>query len=285
MKCYYHNDADGRCAAAVVHVAMHLPPPMEGEPVIDFIEMDYNKSVEIAAIKPGEKVVIVDFSFKPDVMSKIFERTDDVIWIDHHKTAKNYDYGRVPEGRRCFAEPGHSGAYLAWEYFFNDMPVPYAVALVSDYDTWQHKMEGDRDFQVGLMMSDWAENPAAGQWEYLFTHEERCKELMYEGQMGMKFRDAKCRDYCRSYGYETEIGGHKAYAVNLFTFGSQTFGERIKQYPICIGCVFDGTRWTVSLYSDMGVDTSVISKGYGGGGHSAASGFQCETLPFERKEQ
>jgi len=280
MICFHHNDADGRCAAAVVHMAMHLPPPMEGEPNIRFVEMDYNMSVDVDSIKEQETVIIVDFSFKPDVMKKVLARTSNVIWIDHHKTAKDYDYGVILDGRRDFEEPGHSGAYLAWEHFFNDMPVPYAVALVSDYDTWQHKMNGDKEFNLGLACRPGLADPDSHAWAELFRNEKFVNELICDGAMAMRYRDQKCEDYCSSFGYETEIGGHKAYAVNLYTFGSQTFGDRMKEYPICAGFVFDGNQWTVSLYSDLGVDTSVISKGYGGGGHSGASGFQCDELPF-----
>ena len=45
--------------------------------------------------------------------------------------------------------------------------------------------------------------------------------------------------------------------------------------------VFDGTQFTISLYSEV-VDVSEIAKKYGGGGHKGASGFHCKQLPFSK---
>lgn len=281
MKCYYHNDADGRCAAAIVYQFLQTGAQAKQAPAIDLIEMDYNRTVDVNAISKAEPIIIVDFSFKPDVMAQVLAKTDAVTWIDHHKTAKVYDYGRDLMGLRHFSEPGKSGALLAWLYCYPGVQIPRAVELVSDYDTWQHKIAGDKEFNLGLMAQPWASDPSNELWEDLFeSHTGMVDQLIKEGLSIRRFRDTKCEDYCRSYGFETEIGGYKAYAVNLYTFGSHTFGERMKQYPICAGFVFDGKQFTVSLYSDTGVDTSMISKGYGGGGHSAASGFQCAQLPF-----
>jgi len=281
MICFHHNDADGYCAAAIVNHAYSRPDKGKRK---EFVEMDYKKSVDVDLILPDEEVVIVDFSFKPEVMQKVIGKTKNIIWIDHHKTAADYDYGIELEGLRDFSEPGKSGALLAWEYFFQFDKVPVAVLLVSDYDTWQHKMNDDIQFNLGLMANEWARDPKSPEWDELLSSQSAvyADNCICDGYAIEKFRDSRCEDYCRMYGYETEIRGHKAFAVNLYTFGSHTFGKRMKEYDICIGYVFDGSRYTVSLYSDGGVDTSVISKSYGGGGHSGASGFICVQLPFRR---
>jgi len=285
MICFHHNDADGYCAAAVVHLS-------QGKDSLDrYVEMDYKKPVDVEAIYPNEVVIIVDFSFKPEVMAKVIERTQNIIWIDHHKTAEAYDYGWTLSGLRDFTEPGKSGAMLAWEYFFKNKPAPLAVQLVSDFDTWQHKMVDDVKFVLGLMSNKWVTDPTSLEWEHLLVpeHAAYVNDCIRDGHAIEKFRDQKCEGYCRMYGYETEIAGlgstdkHQAFAVNLYTLGSHTFGERMQKYDVCIAYVFDGKSFTVSLYSDRGIDTSVISKSFGGGGHSAASGFQCERLPFHPK--
>lgn len=285
MICFHHNDNDGRCGAAIVARADRngvLKKRMGDDVTVEFEEMDYNKAIPFWKIAADELVIIVDFSFKPEDMSKVLDLTENVIWIDHHKTAEAYDYGRKLEGKRDFTEPGKSGALLAWEYFFPGEAVPLAVRLVSDYDTWQHKMTGDLEFQLGLDAKAWAKYPQNERWARLFGDNLTVRAISDSGIAIQSYRDSKCETYCTSFGYETEIGGHKAFAMNLYTFGSQGFGKRIKQYPICAGYVWDGSKWTVSLYSDLGVDTSVISKSHGGGGHSGASGFQCDELPFSK---
>jgi len=283
MIVLHHNDLDGRCAAAIVNLQV---APLEGEKRRIFIETDYKDVFDVKQVQASERVWIVDFSLKPDVMKELLKVTDRVYWIDHHKTAEAYDYGRELMGVRDFSEPGKSGALLAWEYtqpIANPQEPPLAVQLVSDYDTWQHKLDGDKEFNLGVMLMPFSRDPTAAAWAELFVNTKFVDRMIVQGGTARDFRDSKCEDYCKSYGFETEIGGHEAFAVNLYTFGSQSFGGRMQKYPICIGFVFDGTQFTVSLYSDQGVDTSVISKGFGGGGHSAASGFVCEKLPFKKK--
>jgi nanoRNase/pAp phosphatase (c-di-AMP/oligoRNAs hydrolase) len=80
------------------------------------------------------------------------------------------------------------------------------------------------------------------------------------------------------------IGGQKAYALNAYRFGSQGFGEKAKEYPVCIAFIYDGRQFTVSLYSET-VDVSTIAKSFGGGGHKGAAGFVCKELPFIASEQ
>ena len=89
MKCFYHNDADGKCAGFwVAHSAV-----MENlETPIEFVEMSYEKSFPMDTIKPNERVYIVDYSISPDEMRELLKITTDVTWIDHHKTAiEKYD--------------------------------------------------------------------------------------------------------------------------------------------------------------------------------------------------
>ena len=89
MKCVYHNDTDGKCAGFwVAHSAV-----MENlETPIEFIEMSYEKPFPMDMIKPNERVYIVDYSISPDEMRKLLQITEDVTWIDHHKTAiEKYD--------------------------------------------------------------------------------------------------------------------------------------------------------------------------------------------------
>lgn len=277
MLCIHHNDLDGCCAAAVV--AHAFSGKVEK---IEFREVDYSSAFPFDALREGEKLYIVDFSVKPEVMHEILKITNDVHWIDHHKTAAEYYYGTRLKGLRDFTEPGKSGALLTWEYLETPRnEVPLAVSLTSDYDTWQHALAGSTEFNLGVMMQPWSHHPSSLQWGQLLESEDKCKAMITAGEQAKLFRQQKCEDYCRSYGYETEIGGKRAFAVNLYTFGSHTFGQRMREYPICAGYVWNGSRWTVSLYSDLGVDTSVISKGFGGGGHSGASGFVCDDLPFK----
>jgi uncharacterized protein len=282
MIIFHHNDLDGRCAAAIAY--RHFCRP-DNSNNLQFIEMDYAKPVPVERIQPGERVVILDFSFKPDVMNEVLDRSNDVTWIDHHVTAKDYDYGESLPGLRDFSEKGLSGCELAWEYYFTGQPMPRAVSLIGDYDAWRLQLAPQCfQFYEGLkLIKDQA--PRSLFWNDLFCdYSGLVAKVLTEGQTAILYRDAYCEDFIKQFGYETELDGVKMFAVNLYRFGSKCFGERMKQYPACIGYAHDGEKYIVSVYSEQ-IDVSGICKAHGGGGHKGAAGFSCVELPFAIKDK
>lgn len=297
MKCYHHNDADGKCAAAIVQRALkaELPCLMRSETSCEFIEMDYNKPIDLERIEAGEKIIIVDFSFKPEIMNQVLKITEAVTWIDHHQTAAPYEkeYTHSLKGLRDFTEPGLSGCQLAWKHFFPEEAEPIAVHLIGDYDTWQHKTGFDIEFKEGLTMRK--HDPTQMLWTILLhgrvttpgmqvgiNPKSLVDEIIQDGKAAVQYRDMWCENFCHSYGFEAELDGHRCYAANVYTLGSQTFGDRIREYDFCVAFAYDGNQrnYVVSLYSDTGFDVSVVAKAHGGGGHTGAAGFTCDQLPF-----
>lgn len=280
MIVFHHCDADGRCAAAIVkRWFFTMPRPSQERAGIHMVEMDYKNRVPIEKIQPNDTVVIVDFSFKPDDMAAIQAKTEmGVIWCDHHNTAKAYRYN-VP-GERDFNEKGLCGAELTYKFFFPRDAKPYWLNLLGDYDSWRMQHENEcLPFYEGLKL--WDQSPKKGVWDLLFDEETLWQKIVEEGKIAVKYRTNYCDDICNAFGYETTIGGQKAYAANIYRFGSQGFGERVDKYPICIAYIYDGKEYTVSLYSET-VDVSLIAKQYGGGGHKGAAGFVCDKLPFKK---
>ena len=83
MKCFYHNDADGKCSAFWVKLSAGLTD-LENNYKDEFIEMDYSKPFPMDKINKDEMVYIVDFSISPEEMRSLLKITKDVTWIDHH---------------------------------------------------------------------------------------------------------------------------------------------------------------------------------------------------------
>lgn len=116
MICFYHNDLDGKCAAAIVHNWVGIRATADGI-LLDprFIPMNYAKPIPWDQITPNEQIWIVDFSFKPEDMHNLFCTTDDIVWIDHHKTVidlyKNW-HGHIRGIRR----PDEAACVLTWKY-------------------------------------------------------------------------------------------------------------------------------------------------------------------------
>ena len=88
MICIHHNDLDGRCSAAIVK--KWFDGLLNNTRRLEFIEMDYKDSVDYSHWNSKfEDVIIVDFSLKPDEMQALRSRSGDVVWIDHHATARD----------------------------------------------------------------------------------------------------------------------------------------------------------------------------------------------------
>lgn len=276
----HHNDADGRCAAAIVSRLW------DSKSDLKFIELDYNMEVPVpSGADDVERIYIVDFSVKPDVMEKLLARGIALRWIDHHKSAQNYPYQYVP-GLRDFKDKHLSGCELTWQYLFPDMTMPAAVRLIGDYDTWRLKEAPlSVNFHEGLKLCD--TQPGAPIWSTLLGEGEPylVTTIADEGSLVIKYRDRYAQDIRKSYGYTTYFEGYHAYVVNLYKMGSAAAGnDNLSQYAVVLCYIHDGVRFVVSVYSKHpDVDCSNIAVKYGGGGHKGAAGFTCEVLPWKRE--
>lgn len=280
MLIIHHNDPDGRTSAAIAYRS--IKPELRSG--VRFAEMDYNMPTPLDQIGKDEEVIIVDFSFKPPEMKKVLEKTKKVTWVDHHETAASYDYGSELKGLRRFVPKGPAACELTWQYFFPDKPIPIAVQFIGDYDSWRlEKTPETFEFFEGLKSLD--HSPGNPIWDKLLddkNFDTAGKKILDTGKDVIKYRDEYCSQMLKAYGYETEIDGFKALALNVYRFGMQTFGKRMDDYDVLICYIHDGDNFTVSIYSTK-VDVSKIATNHGGGGHKGAAGFVCKVLPFKRK--
>lgn len=299
----HHNDADGRCAAAIVGYSL-------GQKELEYIEADYamlkTSWLETLLDKIERNydtvdhvslVYIVDFSL-PEEAVKRLEQVTEVIWIDHHASAKNYSYHHL-KGLRDFTNKGRSGCELAWEYCRPDSHlsgefgnVPTIVKLIGDYDTWRLEYEGRcKPLVVALDAHQYMpDNPI---WVKMFAGVNPSEleatipqNLIEQGKTMILYRDGYAASMRKSFGFETEFEGSKCYALNIARMGSMAFAEKMKTHDACLMFIYDGQRFTVSMYSEKPeIDCSVICKKHGGGGHKGASGFTCDKLPFKKKKE
>lgn len=277
MKCFYHADMDGHCSGAIVRHET-------GNPDIDFIEINYHNDFPFGVINPGELVYIVDFSIqKEGEFDKLLEITNNVVWIDHHTTAiERHSHLSYLKGIREHDKP--AACELVWKYFAGDTKkTPRAVKLLGDYDTWTFKY-GDETklFQAGIKLEK--THPKSPIWDGLFKDDGKVAQIIYQGDIAIKYRDNVSENLMRGFSYETVFEGHKGIVCNQGITGSHLFKSvEKKEYELMIPIVFDGSQWTVSVYSTTGIDCAEIAKKYGGGGHKGAAGFQCKVLPFTPK--
>lgn len=278
MKIYHHNDLDGRCAGAIAwRWAKNQESAYYGEKT-ETIEVDYKDPINLS-MPSEERVIIVDFSFKPIEFDILINKGVHITWIDHHKTSKDYPYQGL-DGLRDFTDKGRAGCELAWKYFNPKEPMPRAVTLIGDYDKWALKFQPEC-FQLYEGLKIEVTIPQSAIWDHLFSG-LIVDQVIEQGKSAIRYRDNYCEKICHDFGYEVEWEGYKVFATNFFQFGSNGFGERMEKYDFCIAYIHDGKRFTVSLYSIKDVDVSEICKKNGGGGHKGAAGFVCDELPFSK---
>ena len=298
MKCFYHNDADGRCAGFWVHLSVGINDQYQDP---SFIEMSYAKPFPMETIRKDEQIYIVDYSISTDEMRQLLKITENVTWIDHHKTAidKYQDFEHEIRGVRY---DGIAGCMLAYCYIHHmtqrgegdikqfDISMikdaPKFTKLIADWDVWKFDYGDDtRHFITAFNAYNF--EPSSKLWSRFLCFPDddafACSDFIRDGIIMTTFRDGWAKDYMKL-GFETDFEGVKCFAVNLGRCNSEYFKSLPPgKYDVLIPFAFDGSQYTVSLYSTT-IDVSEIAKKYGGGGHKGAAGFQCTELPFKKIE-
>lgn len=294
MKCFYHVDDDGKCAAFwVKKLAEHYD-----EYNRELIPINYEIKFPFDKILPNEQVYIVDYSVMPDEMRKLLEITKDVTWIDHHKSAiERYADFEIPI--RGIRYNGIAGCMLTYCWLHHmtqrgiEEPKEFNISMtddapmftkyIADYDVWAFEYGDDtRYFHMGF--ASYSRNPEDEIWQNLLDNNSE-KKYIEEGKIIIRYRDSFAEEYCESKGFEAEFEGYKVYAMNIGLAGSDWFKSvDDDSYDILMPFSYNGRNgtWTYSMYSKK-VDVSEIAKKYGGGGHKGAAGFNMDKLIFEKE--
>lgn len=96
------------------HGAQHKTPPQEPPDVTD------------------KCVLILDYSYKWPKIAAMMKKAKKLAVLDHHLSARG-ELGFLLDEHKIF-EMNHSGAFLAWAYFFPDKEVPKFIKYVENND-------------------------------------------------------------------------------------------------------------------------------------------------------
>jgi oligoribonuclease NrnB/cAMP/cGMP phosphodiesterase (DHH superfamily) len=274
------------------------------------VSIDYKDDFPVHLINQGEAVFIVDFGPEPEIMRQIIDKIGItsseapllLTWIDHHKTTlekykdfKFYPNGRVPDGIR---RVGDSGCFLTWEHFKPKDAMPLIVRLIDDWDTWKHKMDPTTNYlQAGLTTINadpnnqefWANhlrNPILPIEVIVDFQLDLLKPILEKGCIITEQRENSNRGLVAEWAFPVDWEGLHFCALNFGKGSSKIFDSVKDKYDAFITFIYDGRKYTVSLYTDRpDLDVSKIALKYGGGGHRGACGFTCRELPFRRKDE
>jgi oligoribonuclease NrnB/cAMP/cGMP phosphodiesterase (DHH superfamily) len=256
--CIYHgNCADGFGAAWTVRKAL-------GE-----IEFYAGKYQEPPPDVTGKDVVMVDFSYKRPVLLEMAAKANSILILDHHKSAAE-DLIDLPANVQTVFDMDRSGARIAWDHFFPDLPPPILLLHIEDRDLWRFALQNTREVQANVFS-----HPYDFQvWDELMQTPP--EKLIADGLAIERKHFKDVNELLGVVVRDMNIGGHRVPVANLpYTMTSDAGHQMAIGKPFA-ACYWDTPTGRVfSLRSvDGGEDVSVIAAIYGGGGHRNAAGFQ-----------
>lgn len=288
--CIYHgNCADGFTAAWAVKQKF-------GEDNVDFHAGFYGDD---APDVTGRDVIIVDFSYKRDVMLKMGKSARSVLVLDHHKSAyENLSGfpaplcvigrdaweghladvvsaigGVDPDLPRVIFDMDRSGAMIAWNYFHPTSTAPELVRYVQDRDIWKFELPYSKEFSAALFALPYEFNA----WDAAVN--AKPQTMIDEGVAILRKHNKDIAELIKSNkARRMDIGGFNVPVINVpYMFGSDTChvlceGEPFAAYYHDLG---DDRNFGLRSAED-GEDVSKIAAQYGGGGHKHASGFNLK---------
>lgn len=289
LVCIYHkNCLDGFGAAWVVkRFADKFNHSCE------FIPMGYDDTLNPSIIK-DKKVIIVDFSFKRNVMWEIAELCDSLTVIDHHESAQRELDGLEEEMSDKFQgksfviyfDMTKSGALLTYGIYFNNQP-PLILQIISDRDLWKFEMSSTKPVTEALFMYPFEFDT----WDRLFGGLEDEVEgnilmLQREGLALIKKKTKEVLDIANATAYLTDWNGLQIPVANApFTVASDLGNLLCQGYPFSITYYMTkDNQCKVSLRSDKNcpsaANVSLIAEEFGGGGHKNAAGYHTKYPDF-----
>lgn len=289
---YHSRDADGWTSGAIVK---------KKYPDAKLIGFDYGQKLPMEQIPADEPIIMVDVSLPMQEMFDLSKHSGyKLTWIDHHISAIN-DYNKfiecesntnIPMLETSFLTAvlfnGASACEGAWKYLFPSEPIPIAVTLLGEYDTWRNgdKQRWEKEilpFQFGMRLhcnSVESFPPALLRNDYE-TARAMIRNITEEGKTILKYQSQINELQCKKAAFEYTFEGLRAICLNGGGFNSDVFKSVYDEakHDIMMPFQFDGKFWTISLYTTKPhIDCSVIAKKHKGGGHMAASGFQTDNL-------
>lgn len=259
--CIYHkNCADGFTAAWVVH-------EVYGDQA-DYVGGIYDTNIPDLT---GLDVIMVDYSFKRDVILKMLETCESMLILDHHKTALEELGDLVHPKLTMELDMNRSGAGIAWDHYFPGRKAPKALLHVQDRDLWKFDMLGTREIQAAIFSYDYTFEV----WDALMNDDTSI--LFDEGTAIERKHRKDTKELIATTKRHMIIGGTKVRVANIpamFTSDAGNIMSVGKPFAACYWDTPGGRMFSLRSQED-GLDVSLIAKRYGGGGHKHAAGFRA----------
>ena len=302
IKVFYHKpDLDGHASGALVKYLIENNLVKESHNIICDDEVilkpaDYADIFPIDELNSDDVVILVDFSLPYEDMIKLKSSVKRLIWIDHHKSSLDELEELNTEGYR---DVSTAACQIVLDYFAKPETTSKnwkIIEWLGLYDSWKWEKHQDGldilAFQYGMRLNHTDPFDNHYFWNVLFNailHDEETNKFFIAnttkaGRNIIKYQQQFDKDYIKHFGFETKLEGHSTFAMNKGRSSSQSFGDLIDKYDLCLTFTYNGSKYLMSIYSKK-IDASVIAKKYGGGGHPGAAGFEAKYMDIVNNEK
>lgn len=297
---YHKNCSDGMMSAVLLSIHYR-----ENDEKANFIAVNYNEPMpEIA----GTDVVIVDFSYPPEVLEAASKVATSITMLDHHLTAAKQwgGYKRFThwcaDGTGCemhlTLKEERSGAGLTWEYiqeeiggfssvYFNEEPNAHRIVgklkrvmlAVEDRDLWKFSLPDTAVIcealkAIPLTIEAWTSF-------ILRSSAEEFNDSLKTAETILATKERQAQALAKKAVIKTLKGiPFPIPVVNCSAEVTSRVGEILyAEHPAALMWASNGEFAFCSFRSNE-VDVSVLAAQFGGGGHTAAAGFRMTLVDF-----
>ena len=213
-----------------------------------------------------KNVVILDFSFNNKVTKKLIKESNNLLVIDHHKSAMV----ELHDISNTIFDMSKSGATMAWEFFHPGKEPPKFIQYITDRDLWKWELPYSKEFSAAFDMvpfefeefekfeDDSVFDDAVKRGSFILAYSKTVVKKVCEKAVSRKYKDMNVLVVNSSH-WMSEIGAKLSPDCD---FALIWYYDHNDQH----------TRVSLRSFHDH-IDVSEIAKYFKGGGHRKAAGF------------
>lgn len=267
MFCIYHgNCPDGFGAAWAFH---------QKYPDTDFFAGVYGKPHPDVT---GQDVVMVDFTYKRNVLIEMAKTAKSILIIDHHASAQR-DLVDLPENVSAIFDMRRSGSVLTWEHYFPEKPVPNVLRYIEDRDLWKFTLPNSKEISSFILSFPYE----FGIWTDMVDNFNETKAAA-EGNAIRRITLKNILELIDVAAYRIIIDGYDVPVLNAPYMYASDAGNIMSVNEPFSATYYDTEHLRhFSLRSqETGLDVSKIAQKFGGGGHEHAAGFEMNLELYDK---
>jgi oligoribonuclease NrnB/cAMP/cGMP phosphodiesterase (DHH superfamily) len=218
----------------------------------------------------GQNVVILDFSFSNAVTKEMIEKANNLLVIDHHKSAMV----ELHDITNTHFDMTHSGAMLSWNFFHPGKEPPKFIQYIEDRDLWKWELPYSKEFSAAFDMvpfdfeefekfeDDSVFDDAVKRGSYILAYSKTVIKKICD-KASTRILDGKSVAVVNSSHWMSEIGARLAPDCDFAMMWYYDHNDR-------------DIKVSLRAFHDT-IDVSEIAKKFGGGGHRKAAGFRLSS--------